>query len=166
MGIKLKRPPFLKIEKAYRLATAVSFYVVFAIIISAVVVVPLFGSRDAKWVLLLYSFSFWGYLLALVGCAVLGSFATVKTQSEIIGLQTVLHIVDFLLVGSNYKLFTALTLYGLGLDAKAEKFIGGNTDEFVKECTSQWFCLIAGILIACVMAVLSTVKLTKEKNAD
>lgn len=161
MGIKIKKPPFLKIEKAYRLCTALSFYVVFAVILSAVVVVPVF--KSASWVLIFYSLSFFLYCLSILACVVLGAVSCFKTQDEILGLQTILHIVDLILVGLNYKLFTALALFGFKLDDLATKFVGADTDKFVEQCSQQWVNLIVGVLVACILAVLSTLKLKKQR---
>lgn len=162
MGIKIKKPPFLKIEKAYRLCTAISFYAVFAVILSAVVVVPIF--KSASWVLIFYSLSFYLYCASILGCVCLGAISCFKTQNEILGLQTILHAVDLILVGLNYKLFTALFLFGLKLDETASKFVGSDTDAFVEKITAQWGNLIVGILIACVLAIMSTVKLKSERD--
>lgn len=162
MGIKIKKPPFLKIEKAYRLCTAISFYAVFVVILSAVAVVPIF--KSANWVLLFYSLSFYLYCASILACAVLGGIACFKTQNELLGLQAILHVVDFILVGLNYKLFTAFLLFGLNLSKTAEKFVGTDTDAFVNNSTAQWGNLIVGLLIACVMAVFATVKLKNEKS--
>ncbi len=166
MGIRIKRDPFLKIEKIYRTMTAVIFYVTLAVILSAVVIVPVFGSADANWVMVLYSGFFYLYCLALCGCAVLSAFACYATKSEVLGLQCVLHIIDFILAFLNYKLFTALFLYGIKKDSLAEKLIGADTDAFVTASTEKWIYLVISVLISCVLAVLSTVKLSKEKNYD
>jgi len=164
MGIRIKREPFLKIEKAYRILTAVTFYVTLAVILSAVVVVPIFGSSDANWVMVLYSGFYYLYCLGLCGCAVLGAIACYVTKSEVLGLQCALHIIDFILAFLNYKLFTALFLYGIKMDAAAEKLIGADTDAFVKASTEKWIYLVISVLISCILAVLSTVKLSKEKQ--
>lgn len=164
MGIKIKRPPFLKIEKLYRIFTATTFYVIFAVILSAVIVVPLFGSADANWVMLLYSVFFFLYCLALCVCAVLGAISCYATKNEVLGVQSALHIIDFILAFLNYKLFTVFFLYGLSKDATAEKLLGGDADAFVTASTEKWFYLIVSVLISCVLAVLSTVKLSKEKQ--
>lgn len=162
MGIKIKKPPFLKIEKAYRLCTAISFYVIFAVILSATAVVPIF--KSASWVLIFYSTSFYLYCLSLMACAVLGGISCFKTENEVLGVQAILHVVNLILIGVNYKLFTALFLFGIKLDETATKFIGTDTDTFVEECSKEWKNLIIGVLIACVLAVLSTLKLKKEKK--
>lgn len=164
MGIKIKREPFYKIEKAYRLATAFTFYIIFAVIISAVAVVPIFASEDTYWVMVLYSGAYYLYCLALCGCAVLAGCACFKTKNEVLGVQCILHIISFILAFLNYKLFTALFLYGIKKDELAAKIVGSDTDAFVKNATEQWVYLILAILLNCIIAVLSTVKLSKEKN--
>ena len=166
MGIKLKRPPFYPIEKAYRITTAATFYVIFAVILSAAVIVPLFGSADANWVMILYSVFFYLYCLGLTGCAVLGAFACYKTKNEALGLQCALHIIDFILAFLNYKLFTVFFLYGINKDSSAEKLVGIDADAFVADSTQKWIYLILSVLISCILAVLSTVKLSKEKKAE
>lgn len=164
MGIKIKREPFYKIEKAYRLLTAFTFYIIFAVILSAVVVVPVFASEETYWVMILYSGFYYLYCLALCGCGVLAGCACYKTKNEVLGVQCALHIISFILAFLNYKLFTALFLYGIKKDGLASKVVGSDTDAFVTSATEQWIYLIFAVLLNCILAVLSTVKLSKEKN--
>lgn len=164
MGIRIKREPFHKLEKIYRLTMAITFYAVLAVILSSAIIVPLFGSADANWVMILYSGFFFLYCLALVGCSVLSGLACYKTQSEILGLQCVLNIISFILAFLNYKLFYVLFLFGINKNSLAEKVVGPDSDIFVTDATSKWIYLILSVLISCILAVLSTVKLSKEKS--
>ena len=166
MGIKIKREPFYKIEKIYRLTASLTFYVALAVILSAVVIVPLFGSSDANWIMLMYSGFYFLFCLALCGCAVLSAMACYKTKNENLGVQCLLHIIDFILTFLNYKLFWVFFLYGINKDGSADRFVGASSDAFVSDSIDKWIYLIIALIISCVIAVLSTVKLVKEKNYE
>ena len=105
MGITIKREPFLKSEKVYRIFTAVSFYAALGVLLSAAVIVPIFASETAYWVMLLYSLLFFGYCLICAVCSVLGFIAAAKTKNEVLLVQGVLHLISAILVGLNWKLF-------------------------------------------------------------
>lgn len=164
MGIKIKREPFYKIEKLYRIFTACTFFGVLAVILSSVAVVPIFGSSESLWVMVLYSGAFYLYCLCLCVCAVLAAFACYKTKNEILGVQCGLHLISFILSFLNQKLFTALFLFGIKRDASAEKLIGPDSDAFVADSTEKWIYLILSVLLSCIMAVLACVKLSKERS--
>ena len=165
MGIKIKREPFLKIEKAYRITTVAVFFAVSAIILSAVVVVPIFGSSTAYGIMTFYSSAFFGYFLSLLVCAVLGGLAFSKTTKASLGIHCLLHALNALLVIVNYKLFIALFLYGIKNDSAAASFIGSDTDAFVGESAEKWIYLITALIIHFVLTVFSIVKLSKEKRS-
>lgn len=165
MGIKIKREPFLKSEKIYRIFTALTFYITFGAIISAVIVVPVFASSEAYWVMVVYSGFYYLYCAFLAGCAISAAIACFKTKNEVLGVQSGLHIICLILSVLNCKLFTALFLYGIKKDGLAEKLIGSDTDAFVTEATSQWIYLILAVMISCILAVMSTVKLAKERKS-
>lgn len=166
MGIKIKREPFYLIEKIYRITAALTFYVALGVILSAVVIVPIFGSADTNWVMLLYSGFFFLFCLALCGCAVLSAMACYKTKDEYLGVQCVLHIIDFILTFLNYKLFWVFFLYGINKDSLADKFVGASSDAFVTESIDKWIYIFIALVISCVIAVLSTVKLAKERKYE
>lgn len=166
MAVKIKRDPFLKIEKAYRKTTAVTFFVALAVILSALIIVPLFGSSEAYWVMILYSVLYYIFCLDLAACAVLGAISCVKTKNEILCIQSVMHIISLVLSLMNCKLFTVFFLYGIKQDRLADKITGTDYDAFVTEAFSQVQYLLLALVISCILCVFSCVKLWKERNND
>ena len=164
MGITIKREPFLKSEKVYRIFTAVSFYAALGVLLSAAVIVPIFASETAYWVMLLYSLLFFGYCLICAVCSVLGFIAAAKTKNEVLLVQGVLHLISAILVGLNWKLFAALFFFGIRKDSVAENITGTDTDAFVQNASEQWFYLVIALLLSCILAVLATVKLSKNRK--
>lgn len=164
MGIKIKKEPFSKAEKTYRLITAVTFYEILGVLLSAAVTVPLFASETAYWMMILYPAMFFIFCLNLAGCAALAFVTAKKTSNEVFIVQGVLHTISFVLTVLNCKLFTAIFLYGIKQDAAAEKLTGTDTDAFVEAAFSNAGNLLVALIITAVLAVLSTVKLVKERH--
>ena len=164
MGIKLKRDPFYKSEQLYRVFTAASFYVILAVLISAAIIVPLFGSSTAYWVMLLYSVFFFAFAAVCLVCAIMGFTAFAVSKNENLLVQGILHLIDCVLTLTNIKLFSVIFIYGIRKDNLAEKITGSDTDAFVSSAVRQWIYLIIAFLISCILAILSTVKLSKERK--
>ena len=163
MAKKILRAPFYKIEKVYRFFISILFYLTAFVLLSAIIAVPIFASETSYILMLCYSIYYYIFCAGIFACCILGFASSIKTKNENLFVQGGLHLISTILTILNWKFFTVIFLFGIKKDAIAEKIIGSDADVFIAKAQENWISLIVAIILTGIIAILSTMKIAKEK---
>ncbi|NLZ45490.1 MAG: hypothetical protein GX896_02235 [Clostridiales bacterium] len=164
MAKKIIRPPFHKIEKIYRSLISILFYITILVLFSALIIVPIFATETSYLIMICYSIYFYIFVLGIAASCILSFLSARKAKDENLYVQSVVNLISTILLGANWKFFTVIFLFGIKSDKLAEKLIGSNTDAFVIKAQKQWISLIIAVIMIGVIAVISTFKLSRERE--